>query len=46
MKIFNLFPLTIMQDKIHIEEYERSKLIKEIKKMTISEKKKLDATEL
>lgn len=28
-----------MQDKIHIEEYERSKLIKEIKKMTISEKK-------
>ena len=32
MKIFNLFPLTVMQDKIVIDEDERNILIKEIKK--------------
>ena len=34
MKIYNLFPLTVMQDKIDIKEEERNILINEIKKMT------------
>ena len=33
MKVFNLFPLTIIQDDIIIEEKERQILVKEIKKM-------------
>ena len=33
MKIYNLFPLTIMQDKIILENRERHILINEIKKM-------------
>ena len=33
MKVFNLFPLTVLQNKIYIEEDERTILIKEIKKM-------------
>ena len=39
MKIFNLFPLTVMQDKIIIDEDERNILIKEIKKMREKENK-------
>ena len=37
MKIFNLFPLTVMQDSIIIEDKERSILVEEIKKMKIKE---------
>ena len=33
MKVFNLFPLTVLQNKIYIEEDERTILINEIKKM-------------
>ncbi len=33
MKIFNLFPLTVLQNKIFIEEKERTILVNEIKKM-------------
>ena len=33
MKVFNLFPLTIVQEKISIEENEREILVNEIKKM-------------
>lgn len=33
MKVFNLFPLTVLQNKIHIEEDERTILVNEIKKM-------------
>ena len=33
MKIFNLFPLTVMQDSIIIEDEERNILVNEIKKM-------------
>ena len=36
MKIYNLFPLTVMQEKISIEESERKILINEIKKMKSS----------
>ena len=42
MKIFNLFPLTVLQNKIILEDNERNILIKEIKKMRdeqIEEKK-------
>ena len=39
MKIFNLFPLTVMQDKIVIDEDERNIMIKEIKKMKEKENK-------
>ena len=35
MKVFNLFPLTILQNKIHIEEEERTILVNEIKKMQL-----------
>ncbi len=34
MKLFNLFPLTVMQDSIVIEDEERNILVNEIKKMT------------
>tara|TARA_Y100000816_G_C26080828_1_gene569624 strand:- start:739 stop:1422 length:684 start_codon:yes stop_codon:yes gene_type:complete len=42
MKIYNLFPLTIMQDKIILENKERHILINEIKKMRnkVNENKK------
>ena len=30
---FNLFPLTVLQNKIHMEEDERTILVNEIKKM-------------
>ena len=33
MKVFNLFPLTVLQNKINIEENERTILVNEIKKM-------------
>ena len=33
MKIFNLFPLTVLQNKIYIEDNERDILVNEIKKM-------------
>ena len=33
MKLFNLFPLTVLQDTIHIEDKERIKLVNEIKRM-------------
>ena len=33
MKVFNLFPLTVLQNKIHIEEDERNNLVNEIIKM-------------
>ena len=33
MKIFNLFPLTVMQQTIPIEESERKVLVTEIEKM-------------
>ena len=33
MKIFNLFPLTVVQDSINIENKERDKLVNEILKM-------------
>ena len=33
MKIFNLFPLTVLQNKITLEDDERNILINEIKKM-------------
>ncbi len=39
MKIFNLFPLTVMQSKIQIDEKERKNLINEIKKMKDQEAK-------
>ena len=44
MKIFNLFPLTVMQDTINIKDEERNILINEIKKMTEKKnnKKKTD----
>ncbi len=44
MKIFNLFPLTVMQDTINIKDEERNVLINEIKKMTenTNNKKKTD----
>ena len=38
MQLFNLFPLTVLQDSIHIEEQERIKLVNEIKKMRNEEK--------
>ena len=37
MKLFNLFPLTVMQDTISINESERNILIKEIKKMLLNQ---------
>ncbi len=37
MKVFNLFPLTIVQEKISIEENERDILVNEIKKMQNNE---------
>ena len=46
MKVFNLFPLTIVQEKISIEENDREILVNEIKKMqdnNESEKKSLYA---
>ena len=33
MKVLNLFPLTVVQDEIFIEETERNELISEISKM-------------
>ena len=39
MQIYNLFPLTIMQDKINLEDKERNVLISEIEKMFNKEKK-------
>ena len=33
MKIFNLFPLTVLQSKIHLEDEERKTLVNEIKKI-------------
>ena len=33
MKVFNLFPLTVLQNKINITEDERTILVNEIKKM-------------
>ena len=44
MKIFNLFPLTVMHDTINIKDEERNILINEIKKMTEKKnnKKKTD----
>ncbi len=38
MKIFNLFPLTVIQNKINLEDNERDILINEIKKMKIDER--------
>jgi len=35
MKIYNLFPLTVMQDKINLENKERDILINEIKRMKL-----------
>ena len=42
MQLFNLFPLTVLQDSIRIEEQERIKLVNEIKKMRneVKEEKK------
>ena len=40
MKVFNLFPLTVIQEKIFIEEEERRILIDDIKKMQLEEKEK------
>ena len=42
MQLFNLFPLTVLQDSIYIEEQERIKLVNEIKKMRneVKEEKK------
>ena len=37
MKILNLFPLTVMQDTIQMENNERDRLIEEIKKMKIDQ---------
>ena len=39
MQIYNLFPLTIMQDKINLEDKERNVLISEIEEMFNKEKK-------
>ena len=38
MKIFNLFPLTVLQNKIFLEDNERDTLITEIKRMKDEEK--------
>ncbi len=40
MKIYNLFPLTVMQDKIHLESKERDILINEIKRMKLETENK------
>ena len=40
MKVFNLFPLTVLQSSIHIENSERNILINEIKKMKKQESNK------
>ena len=37
MKLFNLFPLTVMQDSISIDEIERNTLVNEIKKMLLNQ---------
>ena len=41
MKIFNLFPLTVIQDKIFLEDNERDSLISEIKKMKNEDKQEI-----
>ncbi len=43
MKVFNPFPLTVIQEKIFIEEEERRILIDDIKKMQLEEKEKIDS---
>ena len=40
MKIYNLFPLTVMQDKINLENKERDILINEIKRMKLETENK------
>ena len=37
MKVFNIFPLTIVKDKIIIDENDRKILVDEIKKMKLEE---------
>ena len=39
MKVLNLFPLTVTQDKINVDEHERSLLINEIKNMQLNNSK-------
>ena len=39
MKVLNLFPLTVTQDKINVDEHERSLLINEIKNMQLNNNK-------
>ena len=41
MKIFNLFPLTVIQNKIFLEDSERDSLISEIKKMKNEDKQEI-----